>query len=431
MDPRLIGIGGQIVGGFLLGQQQREQRMQENEMKQKQIDQMLKMAQAREKREERLFEKQMSEKNASAPLMQAVLSKYGIGVQQAESGDGGTGLKYGETFGKDSSAAEAASAPKGPDIAGLMSDPLALALLKHGTGVDWLGAGTAYRQQITENRHANEFLYKMLNDERQLKARAGEVDYVERDVGGGVKERVPVFKNPRLAAQFNGGGGGGLGAVPPQLGGGAGLGSVPPTMGGGGGLRSSAGAENQPLGEGDRDNWIKIDPKTGSIERPDFSKYTSLKSLSDAGFKYATRDQQVAMYDFGSVDTILSKIESLMESAGIPKDESAAKRLVAGPGRKVQSVLQTNKYLTELERIVQGTLAPMIRNLGEKGTLANQDVERAFGLMPKITDRGAIAWDMVKNLRGVMTDARNRRLGTLMKNDQSRDKQLEGILFGK
>jgi hypothetical protein len=241
-----------------------------------------------------------------------------------------------------------------------------------------------------------------------------------------------------LASKFKGGGGG-LGAVPPQLGGngggGAGLGSVPPAMGGGGGgLRSSAGAENQPLGEGDRDNWIKIDPKTGSIERPDFSKHTSLKSLSDAGYKYASRDQQVAAYDFGSVDTILSKIESLMKNAGIPEDESAAKRLLTGPGRKVQSVLQTNKYLTELERIVQGTLAPMIRNLGEKGTLANQDVERAFGLMPKITDRGAIAWDMVKNLRGIMTDARNRRLGPLMSNQgesQSRDKQLEGILFGK
>jgi hypothetical protein len=278
----------------------------------------------------------------------------------------------------------------------------------------------------------------MMNDERQLAARSGEVDYVERDMGGGVKERVPVYKNPSLAAQFKGGGGG-LGAVPPQLGGGgAGLGSVPPAMGGGGGggggLRSSAGAENQPLGEGDRDNWIKIDPKTGRIERPNFSKHTSLKSLSDAGYRYATRDQQVAAYDFGSVDTILNKIESLMKSAGIPEDESAAKRLVTGPGRKVQSVLQTNKYLTELERIVQGTLAPMIRNLGEKGTLANQDVERAFGLMPKITDRGPIAWDMVKNLRGVMTDARDRRLGSLMPNQgksQSRDKQLEGILFGK
>ncbi len=203
MDSRLIGIGGQIVGGFLLGQQQREQRMQDAEVKQKQIDQMLKFAQAREKREERLFEKQMGEKESAAPLMQAVLSKYGIGVQPAPAGDSGTGLKYGETFGKDSSAAEASATPQGPDIAGLMSDPLALALLKHGTGVDWLGAGNAARQ----NQEFQLNLYKAQREGTQ-----GSWVDIPDGAGGVAKVWQPKFGGPSV-----GGGVGGYQPPKPEL----------------------------------------------------------------------------------------------------------------------------------------------------------------------------------------------------------------------
>jgi hypothetical protein len=161
------------------------------------------MAQARDKREERLFEKQMSEKDSASPLLQAVLSKYGIGVQQPASTDSGTGLKYGETFGAESSAAESASAPKGPDIAGLMSDPLALALLKHGTGVDWLGAGNAARQ----NQQFQLDLYKAQRDQSQ----GSWVDMP--DGAGGVRK---VWQ-PKYGGPGAGAGGGGYQPPKPEL----------------------------------------------------------------------------------------------------------------------------------------------------------------------------------------------------------------------
>jgi hypothetical protein len=62
-------------------------------------------------------------------------------------------------------------------------------------------------------------------------------------------------------------------------------------MGGGmPGIQTKLGAENMPILAGEMDNWVKIDPKTGTIVRPDFSKHITRKQLTEQGFKFSSKD---------------------------------------------------------------------------------------------------------------------------------------------
>jgi hypothetical protein len=211
----MIGIGGQIIGGYLMGQSQREQMLEDRKFKQQQLKMMMDAQKLKEQKEARLFEQQMSENASLDALYNGVLSKYGFnGAQPSAQGQSGTQLRFDDSFGPESSAAQDSQTPQGPDVAGLMADPIALAILKKKTGVDWLGAANANRQQGAEQRHWVEFLYRQHNDalNRQLKGGAGTWDEVDAPGGG----QVPVFRpsNPQAYS-------GGLGVQPPNLGGGA------------------------------------------------------------------------------------------------------------------------------------------------------------------------------------------------------------------
>jgi len=81
-----------------------------------------------------------------------------------------------------------------------------------------------------------------------------------------------------------------------------------------------------------------------------------------------------------------------------PEAGGLEERVVGGPSRWIGAKSQANAPATLLEGYVKGTAAPTIRALGEKGALANQDVERALNLFPKLMDSATVAWGKAEQL---------------------------------
>jgi hypothetical protein len=85
-------------------------------------------------------------------------------------------------------------------------------------------------------------------------------------------------------------------------------------------------------------------------------------------------------------------------------DELTAK--LWGKARWVQERLtQSNTALAEFEAFAKGTLAPLIRAVGEKGNLATEDIERAMLLIPN-TGQGSALPDIPQVARGKMRQLR-------------------------
>lgn len=389
-------LAGNLIGSYLLGRSQREMQMQDMEMKKEaqklQIQQMkIQMDAAKIKAD--------AEARKDAWMQQLL----GPELQPKEEGETG-GVNYGESFGP-------AEKPKSR-LTEILSDPIKAAALKEATGVDFIGAGNLYSRQQAEERQIAEFAERVRQHERENMFKLQETHPAVQIEGEGGRKTL-IY--PR---KYN------LGPTPPPMGGGM---PAPPQLGGGpqqqappmprpqmGGIQTMPGVEQQPLGSAEKDNWVKIDPVKGTIIRPDYSKLTTPSQLAANGFSYASKEQQAAVGEFAGVENILAKIEQLMGQS-IPKEESTLERIPGAAGRKVSEWLQTDEQIVQLVSLMEGTLAPMIRSMGEKGALANEDVARALGMMPKITDRGSVAWGKLRNIQEIIDGSKKAKLGDLAK----------------
>ncbi len=404
MDPRMLAIGGQIIGGYLMGQQQREQQQEQMKLKQQEQKMLMDAAKLKSQREERELKIKEQEAQAqatraanAAPFVNAIYSKHGI-TPSAPANAGGGGLQFGNSFGPESSQA---SQPQQPQILDILSklDPMEAYILKEHTGLDWPGMVKLHRELETEKRNQQEFDYRRQRDQTIW----GREDFYKgQETHPGVTVTSPTGSESVIyPPKYN------LGARPPALGAGPAAGGGPP------GIPTKPGADNMPILSGEFDNWVKIDPKTGSLVRPDFSKQLTRRQLAEQGFKYSTKDQQDAIGAFAGVENTLSVLEGLMEEI-FPKDESAVGRVTGAAGRAVGAATQLNQKATEYEKFLSGTLAPMIRALGEKGALANEDVARALNMFPKLTDSGKVAWAAIDNVKKLITGAKRGKAGPLL-----------------
>lgn len=129
------------------------------------------------------------------------------------------------------------------------------------------------------------------------------------------------------------------------------------------------------------------------------------------GFNRVGATQVGQMASVGSALDILAEADGLIGKV-FPKTETAMGRLAGGLQRKASAIAQTDVDAVKLEALLTGTLAPIIRSLGEKGTLAEGDVVRAMALMPKLTDRPEVAKGKIDQIRTILGKARDRNLGT-------------------
>lgn len=391
-------LAGNLIGSYLLGRHQREMQMQDMEMK---------------KEAQKLQVQQMKIQMDAAKLKadadarkDAFLQKYVWPDLEPKEGEETTGgVNYGASFGP-------SDKPQESRLTKILSNPVMAAALKEHYNIDFIGAGNLYARNKSEERQWTEFAERIRQNaiENQFK---GQETHPAVQIEGEGGRKTLIY--PR---KYN------LGPTPPAMGGGM---PAPPQLGGGpqqqappmprpqmGGIQTMPGVEQQPLGSAEKDNWVKIDPEKGTIIRPDYSRLTTPSQLAAAGFSYASKEQQSAVGEFAGVENILAKIESLMGQS-IPKEESTLERIPGAAGRKVSEWLQTDEQIVQLVSLMEGTLAPMIRSMGEKGALANEDVARALGMMPKITDRGSVAWGKLRNIQEIIDGSKKAKLGDLAK----------------
>ena len=165
----------------------------------------------------------------------------------------------------------------------------------------------------------------------------------------------------------------------------------------------------QPIAEQNLPLWINDKLQTPPVG-------TTPKQALEGGFKRVTAPQKTTIQSVGSVEEILGQIEGLMEKV-FPEDEGALGRIAGGLQRKAGAVSQADPDAAQLDSLVNGTLAPIIRSLGEKGALANEDVARARKLMPELTDSGKVAWRKLNSLKKLFEKVKSNAMGSDTKVD--------------
>lgn len=309
-------------------------------------------------------------------FLDLVIQRLGPGGQNATQGTAqspDTTTQDGPQF------AESFEEKSGPGLVDqmLLSDPTLSAIIKSETGVDLLGASRA-----TESQRHNRILEQAAK--RRLEQQTRSNDIRERSLEGGYK--FIDVEQP--------GGGRKKVAVPKILGGGV------PNLS----IQTNRPTRQKPIPEKDLPLWIN----TQSLETP--SVGMSPENAQEQGFKRITTGQREKLTSLGSVGEILSKVEKLMGEV-FPQTETFLGRVGGAIKRKTGAVTQTNTNAAQLNKLLQGTLAPVVRALGEKGALSDTDIKRAIALFPNLTDDADVAWGALQQIKEIIQDAKNQALG--------------------
>jgi len=178
-----------------------------------------------------------------------------------------------------------------------------------------------------------------------------------------------------------------------------------PGVGGvGSAIQTKPGAKSLPIMEQNLPLWRHKD----TLDSP--PPGMSPNKATAQGYKRLNTGQVEAIQNFAQVENILNTIDDLMEKV-FPEDESALGRLVGGPKRTLSALAQTNTDAAMLMRLINGTLAPIVRSMGEKGNLSDTDIKRAAKLFPNLMDRGDVAWGMLEELRGIISKNKKVKFG--------------------
>ena len=151
---------------------------------------------------------------------------------------------------------------------------------------------------------------------------------------------------------------------------------------------------------------------------------TTLNDVIKKGYKLATT-QEVNMLLAGrgaesTVNQLDKYITSIWGKEGEDKiSEGIRNRTTAKASFAIDRVKQSNPDLNAYEAFAQGTLAPLIRAIGEKGALAEGDVLRAIELLPKtgsklneLPDTSVVARQKMQQLRDWFTTALGKQSST-------------------
>jgi len=162
--------------------------------------------------------------------------------------------------------------------------------------------------------------------------------------------------------------------------------------------------KDMPIPASDMPLWVHPD----TLSNPQVGM--TPKQAETAGFKKMSTGQIDAVKSFGTVEGVLGQVEGLMQKV-FPTEESSLGRVSGAIQRQGGASLQTNIEASTLDSLINGTLAPIVRSLGEKGNLSDTDIKRARKLFPNLTDRADVAWRKLSELKDLISNAKRARLG--------------------
>jgi hypothetical protein len=106
------------------------------------------------------------------------------------------------------------------------------------------------------------------------------------------------------------------------------------------------------------------------------------------GFQRVSTAAKANIDALKAATVVVTEIKDLMGKVFPEKESFASPQRILRP---IGAALQTNPDATRLFALVNGTLAPIVRSLGEKGNLSDNDMKRARDLALKGTDSTKVA----------------------------------------
>ena len=158
------------------------------------------------------------------------------------------------------------------------------------------------------------------------------------------------------------------------------------------------------------------------LRKPDgsmFSPGTSLEEAIAQGGVLVTTDQAKAGQKAKTAMNVLDRLDDLALGKGegeglfVGREPGLLNFLGRATETGVQRFTQTDPRYATYEGFAAGTLAPIIKTLGESGALAERDVARAYGLVPNaMRDTETVARNKLKQLRDLLAPALLGKPGT-------------------
>jgi len=154
---------------------------------------------------------------------------------------------------------------------------------------------------------------------------------------------------------------------------------------------------NLPISEQNIPLWIH--PET--LQSPQFG--VTPNQAEKQGFKRISTNDRTKINDLRGVRSVIARIRELTEKV-FPKTETPLGRIAGGAKRTLGALAQVDLNARTLRDMLEATLAPLIRALGEKGTLATEDVTRARGFVFDLDDRADLVWDKLQNMENLFSE---------------------------
>lgn len=179
-----------------------------------------------------------------------------------------------------------------------------------------------------------------------------------------------------------------LGGTPPVLGG----------TGGGGGTQLKPSERDMPIPE------EHVQMYRGPNGEPMPSGLTP-KQAAEQGYRKMTADEISNIAARKQFTAVLDQLDSYAENLFTAK--GPWDRLLQTPENGWKLLTQSDPDLVAYDAFAKGTLAPMIRAVGEKGNLSEGDIQRGHSLIPKTfpPDTGPVAARKLKQLRAWFENA--------------------------
>lgn len=135
---------------------------------------------------------------------------------------------------------------------------------------------------------------------------------------------------------------------------------------------------------------------------------TTFRQANQAGAQVLSSDEQKALSNAESARAILNELEQLAtgeEGIFSSVEPGFLNRVSAALDFGLQTLTQEDPRVSRFRDLSRGSISRFVRTLGERGALAEGDVNRALGLVPRIfplPDTGQVAKDKINDLRSII-----------------------------
>lgn len=156
----------------------------------------------------------------------------------------------------------------------------------------------------------------------------------------------------------------------------------------------------------------------------------TLRDVQSGGYQVQSSDLEKLQISQQGANAVLDRLDTLVDNV-FPTGH-IIDRLQKAPGLMYELYAQDDPNVALYQSLYRGTLAPIIRALGEKGTLAEGDVRRAIELMPKLLpfpDKKEVAKQKLQQIRDILQKASGKESGQTTQTPQTPTKEIKFLGF--